>query len=551
MRSDRVKKGIDRTPNRALIFACGVSRKNMNKPFIGIASSFTDLVPGHIGMRALEREIEKGIHSAGGTSFVFGIPALCDGVAMGHKGMHYSLPLRELVADSIETVVEAHVLDGIVLLTDCDKINPGMLMGALRVNIPAIVVTAGPMHSGNYKGQRLSLVRDTFEAVGLYHAGKISKKELQEYELRACPGEGSCQGMYTANTTACLFEGMGISLPGTATAVAGFAKKRRIAYGAGERIVELVKKNITARKILNENAFYNAIALDMALGGSTNTVLHLPAIANEAGIKLSLSLFDKISKKVPHIVSIRPGGEYFIEDLEYAGGIPAVIKRLSSLLKDNITVSGLRIKEIAKQAEIYNSDVIRSLNKAYHSEGGIAILKGNLAPDGAVIKSSAVDKKVWKFKGKARVFNSEEEAMKAITMRRIKKGDVVVVRYEGPRGGPGMREMLSPTSAISGMGLNLDVALITDGRFSGGTRGPCVGHISPEAMDKGPISIVKDGDEILIDIPNRKLELKLSDKEIKERFRRWKPIKPKIKKGWLARYSKLVTSASTGAVLEV
>ncbi|RLD16249.1 MAG: dihydroxy-acid dehydratase, partial [Caldiserica bacterium] len=326
MRSDRVKKGIDRTPNRALLFACGIRRDDLKKPFIGVASSFTDLVPGHIGMRILEREIEKGISSGGGVPFIFGIPALCDGIAMGHKGMHYSLPLRELIADSIETVVEAHALDGLILLTDCDKINPGMLMGALRVDIPTIVVTAGPMHSGNYKGRRLSLVRDTFEAVGLYHAKKLKKEELEALEELACPGEGACQGMYTANTTACLFEGMGISLPGTATALAGFSKKRRIAYEAGERIVELVRKGITARKILNKNAFYNAIVLDMALGGSTNTVLHLPAIANEAGIKLPLSLFDDVSRKVPHIVSIRPGGEYFMEDLEYAGGIPAVLK---------------------------------------------------------------------------------------------------------------------------------------------------------------------------------------------------------------------------------
>ncbi|MCD6412724.1 MAG: dihydroxy-acid dehydratase [Elusimicrobia bacterium] len=549
MRSEKVKKGFERTPNRALLYATGVTKKGMKKPFIGIASSFSELVPGHVGMRELERPIEKGIHAGGGTSFIFGVGAICDGVAMGHIGMHYSLPSRELIADMIESIALAHQLDGLVLLTDCDKINPGMLMAAARLDIPAIVVTAGPMLSGNYMGVRRSLVRDTFEAVGLYQAGKINRSQLECLEMEACPGQGSCQGMYTANTTACLIEAMGMSLPGCGSALAGMAKKKRIAYESGERIVELVRKNITARKIMNENAFHNAVAVDLALGGSTNTVLHLPAIANDAGLKLDIELFDKLSKKVPHIVNIRPGGEYFMEDLEFAGGIPAVLKRLIPFLKDNLTVSGRLIKAIARESVIVNEDVVRSLKKAHHKEGGLAILKGNLAPDGAVVKQSAVDKEVMKFKGKARVFNSEESAMKAILGRKIKKGDVVVIRYEGPRGGPGMREMLSPTSAITGMGLSKSVALITDGRFSGGTRGPCIGHISPEAARGGAIGILRDGDIIEIDIPKRKLNVQLPERELKERLKKFKPVKKKFS-GWLERYSRFVTSASKGAVLE-
>ncbi|MFH2084426.1 MAG: dihydroxy-acid dehydratase, partial [Candidatus Omnitrophota bacterium] len=471
------------------------------------------------------------------------------GIAMGHMGMYYSLPSRELIADMIESVTQAHQLDGLVLLTNCDKINPGMLMAAARLNIPAIVVTAGPMMSGNYKGKRLSLVRDTFEAVGLYQAGKIKLCQLEGLEMEACPGQGACQGMYTANTTSCMIEAMGMSLPGCATAMAGMAKKKRIAYDSGERIVELVRKNIRARDIMNEKAFHNAVVTDLALGGSTNTVLHLPAIAHEAGVKAGIELFDRLGKKTPHITNIRPGGEYFMEDLEFAGGIPAVMKRLLPLLKDNISVSGIKIKDIARSAEIIDEDVIRPLNKAYHREGGIAILRGNIAPDGAVVKQSAVDKAMMKFTGRARIFESEEDAMAAILGRKLKKGDVVVIRYEGPKGGPGMREMLSPTAAITGMGLSSSVALITDGRFSGGTRGPCIGHISPEAAEGGPIAALKNGDRITIDIKNRKIDVALSDKEIKERLKTVK-IKKKKVTGWLARYSRMVTSASTGAVLK-
>jgi len=550
MRSDKVKKGVERAPHRALIYATGVSRTDMKKPFIGLVSSFTDLIPGHVNMRVLERAIEQGIFAGGGVGFYFAVPGICDGVAMGHIGMKYSLPSRELIADMIESVVQAHQLDGIVCLTDCDKITPGMLMAIARLNIPAIVVTAGPMLAGNYKGRRLSLVRDTFEAVGQYKAGKITKQELEELECRACPGAGSCQGMYTANTMACLTEALGMSLPGCATAPAVMAEKVRIARESGKRVVELVRRNIRPRDIMNLNAFKNAITVDMALGGSTNTVLHLKAIAHEAKVDFPLELFDIISRKTPNICKLRPAGDYMMEDLDKAGGIPGVLKRLKPLLKNNPTVSGFTVYQIAEKAEIYDSDVIRPVSKAYSKQGGIAILKGNLAPEGAVVKQSAVSDKMMRFKGKARVFNSEEEAIKAILGGKIKKGSVIVIRYEGPKGGPGMREMLAPTSAVVGMGLSEDVALITDGRFSGGTRGPCIGHVSPEAMEGGPIGLVKDGDLIEINIPKRELNLLIDEKELEKRKREWKPIPLKIKEGWLARYAQLVTSASTGAVFK-
>lgn len=550
MRSNKIKKGIERVPHRALLYATGIPKSEMNKPFIGVATSFTDIIPGHIGMRDLERFIEKGIHTGGGYPFFFGIPGICDGIAMGHSGMHYSLPSRELIADMVETIAEAHQLDGLVLLTNCDKITPGMLMASARTNIPSIVVTAGPMLSGRLNGRRLSLVNDTFEAVGKYKKGLIKDEELEALELCACPGVGSCQGMYTANTMACVTEALGMSLPRCATALAVSAEKRRIAFESGRKIVELVRKNVTPRKIMNKKAFENAIMVDLALGGSTNTVLHIPAIAYEAGVELPLETFDILARKTPHIANMLPGGEHFLEDLEWAGGIPALMKRLRSKLNNNITVSGKTIFEIADSAEIFDSNVIRPLEKPYHKEGGIAILRGNLAPDGAVVKQSAVSKNVMKFEGVAKVFDSEEEGMKAIMEGKIKGGDVVVIRYEGPKGGPGMREMLSPTAAIAGMGLSESVALITDGRFSGGTRGPCVGHISPEAMEGGVIGILKDGDIIKIDIPGRRIDVLLSDEEIEARLKKWKPPKPKINKGYLARYVKFVTSAGSGAVMK-
>jgi dihydroxy-acid dehydratase len=522
----------------------------MDSPFIGIASSFTDLIPGHVGMRDLERYIEKGVHTGGGYPFLFGIPGVCDGIAMGHKGMHYSLPLRELIADTIESVAEGHAFDGMVLLTNCDKITPGMLMAAARINIPAIVVTAGPMMTGRYRGRRLSFIRNTFEAMGRYRAGEISKAELDSCEMGACPGAGSCQGLYTANTMNCLTEVMGMSLPWCGTALAQSAEKRRIAFASGVKVTELVKKNVTPRKILTRAAFENAVRVDLALGGSSNTVLHLLAIAHEAGVDLPLDIFDRISRTTPHIASLEPVGDYYMEDLHWAGGIGAVLSRLNRQIKDNPTVSGTRVKRRIKGVDFIDPDVIRPMDKAFHKEGGIAILKGNLAPLGAVVKQSGVSEKMMRFTGKARVFDSEELAMKAIMGKKIRPGDCVVVRYEGPKGGPGMREMLAPTANIVGMGLGESVALITDGRFSGGTRGPCIGHISPEAMEGGPIALIKNGDKIELDIPNRTIELKVSAAELAKRKKRWKPPEPKIKTGWLSRYARCVTSANTGAVLK-
>ena len=550
MRSERVKKGAERAPNRCLMFATGVDPNDLDKPFIGIASSFTDLVPGHVGMRELERFIERGIAAAGGVPFVFGVPAICDGIAMGHLGMHYSLPSRELIADEVESIAEAHALDGLVLLTNCDKITPGMLMAAARLNIPAIVVTAGPMLGGQLGEEKLSLVRNTFEAVGEYNAGKITYEELLEMEIRACPGAGSCQGLYTANTMALLTETMGMSLVGAGATPAVYADKKRIAYESGIRVVELVEKNIKPRDIMTKEAFENAIRVDLALGGSTNTVLHLKAIAHEADVGLPLDTFDKLGRDTPHLADLQPAGKFLMEDLYSAGGIPMVLKRLKSKLHDLPTVSFKTIHQIADEARVFRDDVVRPFENPIHSEGGLAILYGNLAPEGAVVKQSAVAPDVLKFEGKARVFDSEEEAMKAVLGKEIQAGDVVVIRYEGPAGGPGMREMLNPTATITGMGLSDKVALITDGRFSGGTRGPCIGHVSPEAAAGGPIGLLRDGDIITIDIPDRKLEVKLSDTELEARKREFKPLPPKVKKGWLARYSKLVTSASTGAILK-
>jgi dihydroxy-acid dehydratase len=543
MRSDIIKKGIERVPHRALLHATGLSRKDLSRPFIGVATSFTDLIPGHIGMRELERFIERGVCYAGGVPFLFGVPGICDGIAMGHLGMCYPLGLREIVADTIETVCSAHSLDGIVCLTNCDKITPGMLMGIARLNIPAVIVTAGPMLSGKFNKKKLAFVHDTFEALARAKKGEISQKELTCLEMEACPGAGSCQGLYTANTMACLTEALGMSLPGCGTALAVSAKKRRIAQESGECIVELVKKNILPRNIITRKSLENAIVVDMALGGSTNTVLHLMSIAHEAGVELGLETFDKIGRKIPHITNIEPSGEHFMEDLEYAGGIPAVLKRLKENLHNTLNVSRETTFSIADKALIVDEEVIRPLKRAYHQQGGIAVLRGNLAPDGAVVKQAAVSPKMMKFTGRTRVFNREEEAMQAILNKKIKAGEVIVIRYEGPAGGPGMREMLAPTSAIVGMGLENSVVLITDGRFSGGTKGPCIGHVSPEASRRGPIAILKDGDIIAIDIPNRKLEVKLSKAEIEKRFKGWKATAPKITKGYLARYSKLVSSA--------
>ena len=550
MKSDKIKKGVERAGARSLLYATGISKEDMAKPFIAVASSRTDIIPGHIHMARLERFIERGIAATGGVPFFFGIPGICDGIAMGHTGMRYSLASRELIADMVETIMKAHCFDGLVCLTNCDKITPGMLMAAGRLNVPSIVVTAGPMMSGNLKGRRLSLVKDTFEAVGRFRKGDISQDELSTLEMCACPGAGACQGLYTANSMACVTEALGMSVPGCATALAVSAKKDRIAQESGERIVNLVRRNILPRTICRKEAFENAIKIDMALGGSTNTVLHVIAIAKEFGIDISAEMFDLISKSTSHIANILPGGEHFMEDLESAGGIPAIMKRMKNQLNDVMTCSSKMVSQIANDAQILDENVIRDYKNAYHKEGGIAVLKGNLATEGAVIKQTAVSEVMMKFKGKAKVFDSEELAMAAIMANKIKKGDCVVIRYEGPKGGPGMREMLSPTAAIVGMGLANDVALITDGRFSGGTQGPCIGHISPEAQVGGVIAIVQDGDEIQIDIPARKLELLVSAEEIRKRLSMWRAPEPKEREGYLARYAKMVGSAAKGAVLE-
>jgi dihydroxy-acid dehydratase len=549
MRSDRTKKGLERMPHRALYCAAGVPQAAMGKPFIGVATSFTDLVPGHVGMRPLERVVENGVHAAGGYPFLFGVPAICDGIAMGHRGMHYSLPLRELIADMIESVAEAHALDGLVLLTNCDKITPGMLMAAARLSLPSIVLTAGPMLSGRMGDRRLSLVSDTFEAVGRYQRGEIDGRTLRRLEAEACPGEGSCQGLYTANTMACLTETLGMSLPGCATALAGMSKKRHIGYATGKRIVELVRKGITPRTILTRAAFENAIRVDLALGGSSNSVLHLLAVAHEAGVDLPLSEFDRLSRKTPQLTTVTPAGPHMMEDVEFSGGIPAILNRLLPVLKKNPTVSGEDITAIARKGRVVNDGIIRRVSAPVRPEGGIAILTGNLAPGGAVIKQSGVDPSMFTFRGKARVFDSEDAAMAAIMGGKIRPGMVVVIRYEGPKGGPGMREMLSPTSAIMGMGLGTKVALITDGRFSGGTHGPCIGHVSPEAMEGGTIALVRDGDGIVLDIPGRKLTLDVSASELARRKKTWKAPPPKVRTGYLARYARLVGSAGTGAVV--
>ncbi|WP_457567373.1 dihydroxy-acid dehydratase [Desulfurobacterium sp.] len=550
MRSD-VLREFEKLPARALMMATGIRREDIDKPLIGIISSYTDLVPGHADMYALERFIERGVAAAGGTPFIVRVPAICDGIAMGHEGMRFSLPLREIIADSVEDVVNAHQLDGIVLLTACDKITPGMLMGAARVNIPAIIVTAGPMLAGRRGKERLDLVTHTFEAIGKYKAGELTLEELLEYEQTACPSSGACQGMFTANTMACLTEALGMSLPYCGTSPAPLAEKKRIAEASGERIVELVKQNIKSRDILTPTAFRNAIRVDLALGGSTNTVLHLPAIAYEAGVPFDIKLFDDLGRETPKICSMRPGGKYLMEDLHYAGGIPGVLNRLQTLIEDNPTVSGKPIKEIAAAGRIFDSDVIRPIDNPYKKEGGLAILYGNIAPEGAVIKQGAVSDKMRIFKGKAKVFNCEEDAMKAVMNGEIKPGHVIVIRYEGPKGGPGMREMLAVTAAVMGMGLGESVALITDGRFSGGTHGPCVGHISPEAAEGGVIGIIEDGDEIYLNIPERKLELLVPEEEIKKRLENFKPLQKEVKSKLLRKYARLVSSASKGAVQEI
>lgn len=551
MRSDTIKKGLQRAPHRSLLRACGVTEEEMDKPFIGVANSFTDIVPGHIHLNKIAEAVKIGISQAGGVPFEFSTMAICDGIAMNHEGMRYSLASREIVADTVESMAMAHQFDALVLIPTCDKIVPGMLMAAARLDIPSIVVTGGPMLPGDYKDRAVDLI-DVYEALGAVNAGKMSEKELKELECCACPGAGSCAGLFTANTMACLTEALGMSLPNCATSHAVSGKKIQIARSSGRQIIELLKNNVTPSQIMTQEAFENAVMVDLALGGSTNTTLHLPAIAHELednGVKVDLDLFEEYNKKIPHIAAISPSGEYTMLDLDKAGGIPAVLTELKDKIHCNtLTCTGKSLEENIKDAIVTNQEVIRPLDNPFHQEGGLAILKGNLAPDGAVVKQGAVDSDMMIHEGPARVFNSEEECVKAIYQGEIQEGDVIVIRYEGPKGGPGMREMLNPTSAISGMGIK-DVALITDGRFSGGTRGPCVGHVSPEAAADGPLAVVEDGDMITIDIPQRKLDFTLPESEVDERIKR--VVKPERKiKGWLARYRKLATSADKGAILK-
>ncbi|ADZ08340.1 Dihydroxy-acid dehydratase [Methanobacterium lacus] len=550
MRSDTIKKGLHRAPHRSLLRACGLNDADMKKPFIGIANSYTDIVPGHVHLNSIADTVKQSIAEAGGLGFEFNTMAICDGIAMNHEGMKYSLASREIVADTVESMAMAHQFDGLVLIPTCDKIVPGMLMAAARLDIPAIVVTGGPMLPGKYKGKNVDLI-SVYEAVGAVSSGKMTEEEIDELERCACPGPGSCSGLFTANTMACITEAIGMSLPYCATAHAVDKKKLSIASDSGKKILELVEKNITPSKIMTQQAFKNAIAVDMALGGSSNTALHVPAIAfelEEQGVKVDLDLFNDMSKEIPHITHLSPAGEHTMLDLDKAGGIPAVLKVIEEKLDiTTITCTGKSLGENIAEARVLDGNVIHTLEDPIHVEGGIAVLKGNLAPNGSVVKQGAVKEDMMVHEGPAKVFDSEEECVEAIFDGKIDEGDVIVIRYEGPKGGPGMREMLNPTSAISGMEIK-SVALITDGRFSGGTRGPSIGHISPEAMADGPLAAVNNGDIIKIDIPNRKLELKVPESEIKERIKvADKPERPV--KGWLARYRKLATSADEGAIL--
>lgn len=551
MKSDNIKKGLQRAPHRSLLRACGVTDDEMERPFIGVANSFTDIVPGHIHLNQVSKAVKLGISEAGGVPFEFNTMAICDGIAMNHEGMRYSLASREIIADTVESMAQAHQLDALVLIPTCDKIVPGMLMAVARVDIPSIVVTGGPMLPGDYNGKPVNLIT-IYEAVGAVSSGKMAEEELDELERCACPGAGSCAGLFTANTMACLTEAMGMSLPYCATTHAVSAKKIQIARESGKQIMGLLNKNITPSRIMSQKAFENAVVVDLALGGSSNSTLHLPAIAYELldqGVKVDLDLFEDFSRKIPHIASISPAGEHSMLDLDKAGGIPAVLTELGDNINQNVvTCTGKSLKENIENVKVMDHTVIRTLDNPVHQEGGLAILKGNLAPKGSVVKQSAVDQNMMIHEGPARVFDSEEECVKAIFQGEIQEGDVIIIRYEGPKGGPGMREMLNPTSAISGMEIK-SVVLITDGRFSGGTRGPCIGHVSPEAAANGPISVVRDSDIIRIDIPKRKLEFVVSDEEIEKRLK--EVVKPQRNvKGWLSRYMKMASSADEGAVLK-
>ena len=551
MRSDRMKKGLERAPHRSLFKALGLTDEEIERPMIGIANSANEVIPGHLHLHQLSDAVKAGIRMAGGTPLEFFTIGICDGIIMGHEGMKYSLGSRELIADSIESMAMAYPFDGLVLIPNCDKIIPGMMMAAARLNIPTILVSGGPMLAGEFQGREIDLAT-VFEAVGKVKAGGMTINTLKALEGCACPGVGSCAGMFTANSMNCIAEVLGLALPYNGTIPAIFADRIRLAKDSGIQIMQVVKKNLLPSKILTEKAFENAIAVDMAFGGSTNTSLHLPAIAREAGIKLSLQTFNTISDRTPHLCSMSPGGPYHLQDLHRAGGIPALMAELSRkkmIHVDTLTVTSRTVGENIKGKKSLNSEVIRPLERPYHATGGLVVLFGNLAPEGAVVKRSAVDESMLKHQGPARVFNSEEEALRVILARKMKRGEVIVIRYEGPKGGPGFREMLAPTSAMVGVGRDRDVALLTDGRFSGASRGAAIGHISPEAAEGGPIAVVRNGDQIEIDIPGKKLNLLISKEELKKRLSTWKPPKKKLK-GYLKRYARLVTSANTGATFE-
>ncbi|TYC82216.1 dihydroxy-acid dehydratase [Acetobacterium wieringae] len=553
MKSDRVKKGVETTPQRSLFKAMGYIDEELEQPLIGVVNSFNEIIPGHIHLNTITKAVKEGVRMAGGTPIEFPAIGVCDGIAMGHVGMKYSLASRELIADSIEIMATAHSLDALVLIPNCDKVVPGMLMAAARLNIPAVVVSGGPMLTGKAVGQKDTDLNTAFEAVGAFNAGKIDETELKSFEDSVCPGCGSCSGMFTANSMNCLTEVLGMGLPGNGTIPAVFAERVRLAKKAGIQVMEMWKRDIKPRDIMTDANFRNALACDMALGCSTNSILHLPAIANEAGVCIDLQEVNEISAKTPHLCKLAPAGNHHLEDLYFAGGIQAVMKSLADAdLIDTtlMTVTGKTIAENLTGVYNKNPEVIRPLTNPYSPTGGLAVLFGNLAPDGGVVKQGAVAPEMLKHEGPARVFNSEEEATAAIKAGKIVAGDVVVIRYEGPKGGPGMREMLFPTSAIAGMGLDKDVALITDGRFSGATRGACIGHVSPEAAAGGTIGLIEEGDIIAIDIVNRSLAVKVDDAVLAQRKAAWVPLEPKIKTGYLSRYARLVTSASTGAVFE-
>jgi dihydroxy-acid dehydratase len=550
VKSDAVKKGVERAPHRSLLYALGCTRDEMDRPFVGIVNSFTEVVPGHIHLRTVADSAKAGVREGGGVPFEFNTIAVCDGIAMNHAGMKYSLPSRELIADSVEIMAEAHAFDALVFIPNCDKVVPGMLMAAARINVPSIFVSGGPMLAGYLDGEKID-VNTLFEGVGAVTGGKMTEEELTRLEQMACPGCGSCSGMFTANTMNCLTEALGLGLPGNGTIPAVDARRQGLARKAGKQVMKLLADDIRPRNIINSDAIYNAFTVDMALGGSSNSVLHVMAIASEAGVDFNLSMINEIGKRTPYLSKLRPVGPHHIEMLDRAGGIPAVMAELKNLLKlESKTVTGKTVGENIAGVKTLDNEIIRSVKNAHSATGGLVMLFGNLAPDGAVVKRAAVAPEMMVHRGPARVFDSEEEATKAIMNKKIKSGDVLVIRYEGPKGGPGMREMLTPTSLITGIGMDKEVALITDGRFSGATRGASIGHISPEAASGGPIAAVREGDIISINIPDYKLDVELTGKEIADRLGKLADFEPRIKTGYLRRYIEKVSSASTGAVFQ-